>query len=244
MAAPGLPTSVENNVSYPASGQPSDTDAHRTMAGPVSQELAWLANSSQSWSYEAPEASFDQAVPSANPQSIYSFQQPSVLPGNAYHDSPCQQASLPYSIASLPNELDYSSARVSSPFQHTASFFEPALNQYAMPASPSDNGFYDDRETSPEDPNGHAPYNKLLHQCLLEAPNHEMQLKDIYQWFRDKTPKKYSADQKGWQNSIRHNLSMNPVCLSLTWTRTSRPITDTLPYRLFKRAPATATIRP
>jgi len=37
-----------------------------------------------------------------------------------------------------------------------------------------------------------------------------MVLKDIYQWFIDNTDKA-ALDQKGWQNSIRHNLSMNKV---------------------------------
>ncbi|KAK4206421.1 hypothetical protein QBC37DRAFT_270307, partial [Rhypophila decipiens] len=39
-----------------------------------------------------------------------------------------------------------------------------------------------------------------------------MTLQDIYQWFRENTSKAKS-DGKGWQNSIRHNLT-SKICLS------------------------------
>ncbi|KAI9724240.1 MAG: hypothetical protein M1828_003663 [Chrysothrix sp. TS-e1954] len=66
-------------------------------------------------------------------------------------------------------------------------------------------GYLDDGSENTE------PYNKLLHKCLMDAPNHELQLKDIYDWFRQNTGKGHTPTEKGWQNSIRHNLSMNPA---------------------------------
>jgi hypothetical protein len=48
----------------------------------------------------------------------------------------------------------------------------------------------------------------------MTRPDHSMTLQEIYQWFRDNTNKARKSF-KGWQNSIRHNLSMNKVrCIS------------------------------
>ncbi|KAI9830289.1 MAG: hypothetical protein M1826_004900 [Phylliscum demangeonii] len=53
------------------------------------------------------------------------------------------------------------------------------------------------------------PYAKLIYRALLEAPDHRLPLKRIYEWFIQNTDKSKNPSQKGWQNSIRHNLSMN-----------------------------------
>ncbi|KAI0865009.1 hypothetical protein F4860DRAFT_527715 [Xylaria cubensis] len=63
------------------------------------------------------------------------------------------------------------------------------------------------RRTQPEE-----PYAKLIQKALLSVESHTMPLQEIYQWFRDNTSKGNSAS-KGWQNSIRHNLSMNAAFL-------------------------------
>jgi len=55
------------------------------------------------------------------------------------------------------------------------------------------------------------PYAQRIYRCLKEAPNHTMVLKDIYKWFTENTDKGKDPNVKGWQNSIRHNLSMNKV---------------------------------
>jgi hypothetical protein len=55
------------------------------------------------------------------------------------------------------------------------------------------------------------PYAQLLFQCLSEADGHQMALRDIYDWFRRNTDKCANDEARGWQNSIRHNLSMNQV---------------------------------
>lgn len=68
------------------------------------------------------------------------------------------------------------------------------------------------------------PYNEWIFECLLSASNHEMALHDIYQWFIENTPKGQIKNQKGWQNSVRHNLSMNDV--STIYTLSSSGITN------------------
>ncbi|KAF2458434.1 hypothetical protein BDY21DRAFT_302623 [Lineolata rhizophorae] len=79
--------------------------------------------------------------------------------------------------------------------------------------SPGSGDEDDNAKCSPrEDPNeeNHQPYARLIHQALINAPDHTMVLKDIYKWFEVHTDKaKNNKGTKGWQNSIRHNLSMN-----------------------------------
>jgi hypothetical protein len=54
------------------------------------------------------------------------------------------------------------------------------------------------------------PYAQLIFRAFMSTPRRAMTLQDLYQWFRENTDKGKS-DTKGWQNSIRHNLSMNKV---------------------------------
>jgi hypothetical protein len=58
-----------------------------------------------------------------------------------------------------------------------------------------------------------GPYAALIYEALMSRPDHCMTLQEIYQWFRDNTIKA-DGTSKGWQNSIRHNLSMNGVSAS------------------------------
>ena len=55
------------------------------------------------------------------------------------------------------------------------------------------------------------PYATLIFKALKSAPGHKMVLKEIYEWFETNTDKARNHSSKGWQNSIRHNLSMNGV---------------------------------
>ncbi|EHK19100.1 uncharacterized protein TRIVIDRAFT_224971 [Trichoderma virens Gv29-8] len=52
------------------------------------------------------------------------------------------------------------------------------------------------------------PYAKLIYKALMSRPDYTMTLQELYQWFRDNT-NKAKNEKGGWQNSIRHNLSMN-----------------------------------
>lgn len=60
-------------------------------------------------------------------------------------------------------------------------------------------------------PDRDEPYAQLIFRALLSAPNHQMILREIYEWFRNNTDKAHDPQSTGWQNSIRHNLSMNGV---------------------------------
>jgi hypothetical protein len=54
-------------------------------------------------------------------------------------------------------------------------------------------------------------YAQLLYKCLKEAPDHTMALKKVYEWVLQHSQKARDSPGTGWQNSVRHNLSMNAV---------------------------------
>ncbi|KAI1344124.1 hypothetical protein F5Y15DRAFT_103363 [Xylariaceae sp. FL0016] len=54
---------------------------------------------------------------------------------------------------------------------------------------------------------GHS-YAQLIGMAILRAPNRRLTLSQIYKWISD-TYSFYGANDAGWQNSIRHNLSLN-----------------------------------
>lgn len=51
-------------------------------------------------------------------------------------------------------------------------------------------------------------YAQLIGMSILRAPNRRLTLAQIYKWISD-TFSFYNAQEAGWQNSIRHNLSLN-----------------------------------
>ncbi|OJJ53276.1 hypothetical protein ASPSYDRAFT_51415 [Aspergillus sydowii CBS 593.65] len=71
----------------------------------------------------------------------------------------------------------------------------------ALPANP------EETEETSADP----PYSQLIFDALDAAPGKKLPLQGIYQWFEKNTAKGRDPSSKGWQNSIRHNLSMNAV---------------------------------
>jgi len=97
------------------------------------------------------------------------------------------------------------------PAEYAESFGAQSLPQ--SPSHPSDFII----TTEPRQPEPNIPqekekdvYAQLLHQCLSKAPENRLTLKEIYDWFEKETGKAKS-ESKGWQNSVRHNLSMNEV---------------------------------
>jgi hypothetical protein len=77
-----------------------------------------------------------------------------------------------------------------------------------------------DADTKLSPKKAEMPYAQLIYQAMMSATNHIMSLQQIYQWFRVNTEKTSPVD-KGWQNSIRHNLSMNKVSASISTPKSS-----------------------
>ncbi|KAJ5174919.1 uncharacterized protein N7482_000796 [Penicillium canariense] len=64
-------------------------------------------------------------------------------------------------------------------------------------------------DTSDQEPNSGPPYSRLIWEALMSTEEKMLPLQGIYQWFGRNTTKGRNETSKGWQNSIRHNLSMN-----------------------------------
>ncbi|SPO02552.1 uncharacterized protein DNG_05225 [Cephalotrichum gorgonifer] len=65
----------------------------------------------------------------------------------------------------------------------------------------------DDEMALDKDDTNDLPYAKLIYKALLSHPQHAMTLQEVYDWFMINTNK--DKTNRGWQNSVRHNLSLN-----------------------------------
>jgi hypothetical protein len=63
--------------------------------------------------------------------------------------------------------------------------------------------------------NNEPPYSQLIYRALRSAPRMTLSLQGIYTWFENNTAKGKGPHPTAWKSSIRHNLSMNAVCLFL-----------------------------
>lgn len=78
-------------------------------------------------------------------------------------------------------------------------------------------------DSSDQDQNGGPPYSRLIWEALMSTEEKMLPLQGIYQWFEKNTNKAGNEQSKGWQNSIRHNLSMNAVCVPPPLSFSFRP---------------------
>lgn len=94
---------------------------------------------------------------------------------------------------------------------------EAAPIKEARPAAKKTTARLDDSALPPHDSfppivdDGQKPghsYAQLIGMSILRAPNRRLTLSQIYKWISDNYSF-YNANDAGWQNSIRHNLSLN-----------------------------------
>ena len=112
---------------------------------------------------------------------------------------------LPYAHNIKAEEVAYDSSSYGSAAATRSSTPHDDLSM--MPSRDPKNELNDDSPLDKE-----QPYAQLIYRALMDAPGHTMILRDIYDWFKQNTDKAADKETKGWQNSIRHNLSMNGVC--------------------------------
>lgn len=102
------------------------------------------------------------------------------------------------------NEINENHAFVSSPVIH-----------HRLPAVGLENNSID--QDANQSKNGTKPpfsYAQLIVQAILSAPDKQMTLSQIYNYISAQYPY-YEANNRGWQNSIRHNLSLNRYFIRL-----------------------------
>ncbi|KAL8769142.1 MAG: hypothetical protein Q9209_004776 [Squamulea sp. 1 TL-2023] len=155
-----------------------------------------------------PNYSFDYPTPqsvSSSPQQQAYGELPSLsLQDHAGRDGPYFAADL----AGTQDELENMST-FGRHFSHKLGFPSPEEPQYPCEQDPDDQQVDDANDEVDEDGSvSSEPYAQLIFRALKSAPGHRLVLKDIYQWF-EKHTNKARGGSKGWQNSIRHNLSMN-----------------------------------
>lgn len=90
----------------------------------------------------------------------------------------------------------------------------PITNDHLITSSPSSssnnsnnnnmNRLYVKRRRRP--PHSYA---SMIAQAILNSKEQKMTLRDIYNWVQEKYPHLYESNETGWQNTIRHNLSLN-----------------------------------
>ncbi|PWN24060.1 hypothetical protein BCV69DRAFT_279962 [Microstroma glucosiphilum] len=70
-------------------------------------------------------------------------------------------------------------------------------------------------------------YSSLIAQAITSSPESRMTLREIYTWISNAYPELYSMDgpdSQGWQNTVRHNLSLNRTFVKVA--RTAQDIYD------------------
>lgn len=108
---------------------------------------------------------------------------------------------------------NYTPLTTPSPLPSTRSYLRSAITPDPTEGyeCPNDLGTLNGDETDADGGVNSEPYAQLIYRALKGAPEHKMVLKEIYEWFEKNTDKAVDTSSKGWQNSIRHNLSMNGV---------------------------------
>lgn len=136
---------------------------------------------------------------------------PSFVPHGTFYPNPAQMETSEgrplatrVSCPSPPPAISISSQQ--SPTRSFDSMSPAASATAADPTSPQTSfGDNSDQDVSTE-----PPYSKLIYDALMSTQERMMPLQEIYAWF-EKNTSKGKDKNKGWQNSIRHNLSMNAV---------------------------------
>ena len=143
------------------------------------------------------------------PQRHYDFfpplQSPFTSGSNASHDSPdlVDSMSPPSATAQSVSPLSRDHVPLYCDHQKNSPPIDQKFERFEYDSDNEDESL------------SHEPYAKLIYRALMQAPGHRMVLRDIYEWFQKHTCKPKESGTNGWQNSIRHNLSMNQVCESL-----------------------------
>jgi Forkhead domain len=145
-------------------------------------------------------------------------------PDSDHNFLPASQFQVPYGLQASPRSQTQSRASVASPLPLNY----PRENKKATRLSPTSSYTSSRSQNKPLKDEYtkqvgvyDKPYAYLLYEALRSAKDHRLSLQEIYRWFEDNTNKASDPNSKGWQSSIRHNLSMNEVSSLLAISLTS-----------------------
>lgn len=163
------------------------------------------------WDLSSVNTSNSLMTPHTSPPYIFSpgrqqLHNAVIDPQQIRRDNAMLIASDTYDSANESFQSCYSSSTRSSP---SIKMEYPIANNIELTRSPA--AMIED-ESDEDGSSSSEPYAQLIYRALKSVAGHAMVLKEIYEWFEKNTDKAKDPLSKGWQNSIRHNLSMNGVC--------------------------------
>ena len=224
---PWTPCSSSLAVRSAGFGIPDPTRSAGATAVPVCSLPAYHQTTPDFFTLEDPLYS-DTAT--LNPGSIMYDLSESTVPKDPFH----QQLSLPSSHG----ETLFSFRGISPPWDDEDSAdgqgfddrvaastdvklpISPPSSEFSPPGAVNTSVSGTDNSSRPVsetnlDLDSEEPYSKLIWKAMMSKEDYKMTLPDIYEWFRQNYAHKIKENKKkgwkGWQNSIRHNLSMNDV---------------------------------
>ena len=133
---------------------------------------------------------------------FHALEQPRFTTTSAFETTQHDLYQIPYSESVTPPSGSPSPIISWSPPQENMGEASPAC----------DDAIFRKEDLEEDDVGSDKPYARLIWEALMQAPGHRMMLREIYAWFQCNTNKARDSGSNGWQNSIRHNLSMNQVC--------------------------------
>jgi len=162
--------------------------------------------------------------------NLNSLLQSSQLGQNGQNQQPMSQSSLQTTLQNLTNQI------TNSPPANTISNNGVNNNNNQIPPNLTPADFKRPPHTYPS----------LIAQAILDSPNNLITLRGIYDYIMEKYPYyKYCHDKSAWQNSIRHNLSLNQCFIKVPryenaaksnyWTMTNEGFDEFAGDNAFKR---------
>ncbi|CAK3748725.1 Fork-head transcriptional regulator 2 [Lecanosticta acicola] len=170
-----------------------------------------------------------QTWPSVHQQHMMGYDQPMYQPhAGPWYPDPHFDQPLNFGIHQADAGLGIQMPPTSNPFENSHMQFNRAYTDHEPPVqraeglpdmsngwtrheqsvTPHDDLFGEEEEREGADP-ADPCYAQLLYQCLKEAPDYTLSLRELYEWIAQHSQKAKDPKNRGWQNSVRHNLSMN-----------------------------------